>query len=250
MDEETAIGGAASRFPETRHSIVAAVGSGDPAARERAFGALVESYWKPVYKYVRVEWRIANEEAKDLTQGFFAAALEKGFFDRYDAGRARFRTFLRTCLDGFVANQRKAAGRLKRGGGVEVLPLDFEGADGELREHPIPAGTDPEELFQREWARSLFGLAVEQLRGELDVAGKAGDFRLFERYDLEGVESGEKITYGDLAAEFGLTVTQVTNRLAAVRRRFRALVLERLRGLCTSDEEFRAEARDLLGFEP
>lgn len=111
-------------FPETRHSIVRGVASQDEAERSRAFGALVESYWRPVYKYARLKWGLPREDAEDLTQAFFARALEKAFFDRYDPAQARFRTFLRTCLDGFAANDWKAARRLKRGGGAQTLSLD------------------------------------------------------------------------------------------------------------------------------
>src|SRR4051812_43139795 len=103
-------------FPATRYSVISAARSPDPNARRSAFALLVEAYWKPVYKYVRLKWQAAPEEAEDLTQAFFARAFEKDFFSSYDADKARFRTFLRTCLDGFISNERKAAQRLKRGG--------------------------------------------------------------------------------------------------------------------------------------
>ena len=104
------------RFPATRRSVVLAARDADPEVRRQAFGALVEGYWKPVYKYLRMKWRIDGEEARDLTQSFFVQALEKGTFERYEPGRARFRTFLRTCLDGFAVNEHRAALRIKRGG--------------------------------------------------------------------------------------------------------------------------------------
>ena len=78
MERDTDIGGGQSRFPATRHSAVVASASADPEERTRAFGTLVTSYWKPVYKYVRIKWNAGNEEAKDLTQGFFTQAMEKG----------------------------------------------------------------------------------------------------------------------------------------------------------------------------
>jgi DNA-directed RNA polymerase specialized sigma24 family protein len=106
-----------SAFPPTRASVVRAAASSDGEARRQAFGDLADGYWRPVYKYLRWRWRADRAEAEDLTQGFFARAYEKRFFDRFDPARARFRTFLRTCLDGYVANERQAAARLKRGGG-------------------------------------------------------------------------------------------------------------------------------------
>jgi DNA-directed RNA polymerase specialized sigma24 family protein len=249
MKGDTDLGGPAACFPATRCSLVRATADPDPQVRRDAFAALVAAYWKPVYKYLRLQKSLANEDAKDLTQAFFARALEKDFFASYDPARARFRTYLRVCLDRFVAKERTAAGRLKRGGGVALLSLDFAGAEGELRHQEPATDGDLEAFFHREWVRSLFGLAVESLREQCAAAGKPVHFALFERYDLDGADAVERPTYAQLAAEFGLPTTQVTNYLAAVRRQFRALVLDRLRATTGSDDEFRAEARALLGGE-
>ncbi len=222
MDPDTAIGGANGRFPATRISAVEALRSPDAVERTRGYDALVASYWKPVYKYVRIKWHKSNEDAKDLTQAFFARAIEKDFLLPYDPAKAAFRTFLRVCLDGFLANENQAAGRLKRGGDVVTEPLDFDGAEGELGRQPVSTELTGEEYFHREWRRHLFGLAVEQLRTECQAAGKTVRMQLFERYDLE--EGGA--TYEQLAAEFAIPVSQVTNALAAARRDFRRILLE------------------------
>ncbi len=81
-------------------------------------------------------------------------------------------------------------------------------------------------------------------------SGKTAPFALFERYDLEGPDAAQRLTYGRLAEEFGLSVTQVTNELAWARREFRRIVLETLREVSGSDAEYRAEARALLGVDP
>jgi RNA polymerase sigma factor (sigma-70 family) len=236
-------------FPLTRHSVVLGSASPDADTRQRAFASLVEAYWKPVYKYVRLKWQASPEEAEDLTQGFFARAFEKDFFRGYDPAKARFRTFLRTCLDGFMANERKAAGRLKRGGGVQHVALDFETAEGELRQHDVAVPADMEEYFEREWARSVLALSVDRLRVHYREARRETYFRVFERYDLDATASGERLTYSELANEIGVSAADVTNYLAAARRQFRAIVLERLRELTATDDEFRDEARRLLGVD-
>jgi RNA polymerase sigma factor (sigma-70 family) len=235
-------------FPATRHSVVLASRDPDPEIRRQAFAALVEGYWKPVYKYLRMKHRSDGEEARDLTQSFFLQALEKETFEHYDPARARFRTYLRTCLDGFAINERRAAQRLKRGGGTATLSLDFDGAEAELARQGAVEVANPEEYFHREWVRALFARAVEDLRRRCQASGRTHRFTVFERYDLE--DGPQRPTYAVLAAELGIPVTQVTNELAAARRDLRAGVLDALRKLTGSEAEFRAEARDALGFDP
>jgi RNA polymerase sigma factor (sigma-70 family) len=237
------------QVPDTRLSVIVAAGSADPEARRAAFATIAEFYWKPVYKYVRVRWRVTPEEAEDLTQGFFARALEKNYFAPYDSTRARFRTFLRTCLDGFIANARQAEGRLKRGGGARLVPLDIETAEGELRRHDVSVPADLDQYFEREWARSVLATAVARFHAACEASDRQLVFRVFERYDLQDPEHGERVSYGDLARELGVSTADVTNRLAAARREFRRIVLGCLRDLTSGDEEFRAEARRLLGIE-
>jgi RNA polymerase sigma factor (sigma-70 family) len=236
-------------FPPTRHSVISSAASGDADTRRDGFGVLVQAYWKPVYKYVRLRWRAAPEEAEDLTQAFFARAFEKRFLDPFDPSRARFRTFLRTCLDGFVANQRQAGQRLKRGGASTVVSFDALAAEGELRRQAAAPTQDFDEYFDREWARSVLALAVERFRAAAIAAGRERHVAVFTRYDLEAPDRDEPLTYADLARELGLAVTDVTNALNAARREFRAAVLECLRELTMSDDEFRAEARRLLGVQ-
>jgi len=246
-------GAGGERFPATRRSLLAAARDPDPEARRRAWDELVESYWRPVYKYLRWQWQEAAEEARDLTQEFFAAAFERRTLERYEPARARFRTYLRLCLDGFVLDQRKAASRLKRGGGQALLSLDYAGAEAELAAaggagFAATRPPDPEELFRREWVRTLFSLAIGDLRQQCESSGWALHFEIFARYDLAAA-AGSRPSYGALAADLGLSATQVTNHLAAARRRLRRLVLARLRRMTASAAEFRAEARDLLGVE-
>ena len=248
MDRDTDIGGPHHRFPITSHSAIIAAASDDQLVRQRALETIVASYWKPAYKYLRIKWQTSNEDAKDLTQGFFAAAIEKRYFNAYNPSLASFQTFFRTCLDRFVANEKKAAQRLKRGAGADHLSLDFAAAEAELVSHQPAPGVNPVEFFHREWVRSVFTMAIETLAVRCEQSGRRLHFTLFERYDLRD-EPGEKISYASLAKEFGLKTTDVTNYLASVRRDFRKILLEQVRELTGTEEEFRAEARALLGVE-
>jgi hypothetical protein len=134
---------------------------------------------------------------------------------------------------------------LKRGGDARLLSLDFESAEGELRQIEIPSPDSMDDFFDREWVRSVFGLSLERLRQECEERGKQMHFRLLEFYDID--EAGKELTYEQVGQRFELKTTDVTNYLAYARREFRRIVLEQLREMTGSEEEFRREARTLLG---
>jgi len=237
------------RFPPTRRSVIEAAGSIDREERERALETLCAGYWRPIYKYIRLRWNRPAEEAQDLTQGFFVEVLKRELLKRFDPAKARLRTFLRVCVDRFVSNEDKASRRQKRGGNVAHVALDFAAAEEELGgtvmdPASIPSPESLEEFFEKEWLRSLFGLAVEELHEFSSARGRERAFRLFEAYDLEGQET---VSYEQLAKGHGIAVTDVTNALAWARREFRRIALEHLRELCGSEEEFQREARATFG---
>jgi DNA-directed RNA polymerase specialized sigma24 family protein len=234
-------------FPSTQPSVVHALASSDAGARERAFDTIVTIYWKPVYKYIRLRWTMGHEDCEDHTQDFFRLAFEKEWLARYDAGRARFRTFLRTCVDGHVSNSRRAERRAKRGGGFTFVAMDFASAEREFLEGAPPPDADVEAYFHHEWVRAVFEHAVARLRAECDSAGKEVPFRLFVRYDVEPARTDARPSYAELAREFALPETQVTNFLAFARRRFRHHVLAALAELTGNQEEYGEAVRDLLG---
>jgi len=233
-------------FPATRHSIIERLRAGGNTLRRQAFGDVVDAYWKPVYTHLRLTWRLDPDDAQDATQGFFAEALEKGWLERFDPEKARFRTFLRVCADRFVQHRREAAATAKRGGDVDFVPLDFHGAERLALARLAAPAADPDALFHEEFVRALFERAVEAVRAELEAAGRSHVFAMFERYDLA---PGNGDSYAGLAAELGVSVAQVTNGLALARRRFREHALEALRRVCGSDDEFRRDARELFGVE-
>lgn len=230
-------------FPATHLSLVRRARSNDAGTRASAQDALAAVYWAPIYAHVRLSHHQDPADAEDLTQGFFVDALRRDLFARYDPERARFRTFVRRCVDSYVANAIQSEQRQKRGGGVSFVPIDV--ADVETR-LTTERDVDPDAVFHREWVRSVLVTAILRLREQYEAAGRGVHLALFERYDM----SDDPPTYAELAAEHGIPATQVTNWLAATRRDFRAIVLETLRDLSGSEEEFREEARALLGTTP
>jgi len=227
VDADTAIGGHGDRFPSTRLSLIEATASG---LSSEALDRVITIYWKPVYRFIRLKFHKNNEDAKDLTQGFFASALERDFFTRFDPEKASFRTYLRMAVERFAANQHAAANRQKRGGDTEFETLEEQAA----------ATESPEQVFEREWQRQLFSLALDSLRAHSEGCGKQLQFQIFQAYDLA---EGERPSYAELASQYGVPETSVTNYLAWARRTMRGFAMEQLRGTTAGWRELRDEMR-------
>lgn len=227
MDSDTAIGGPHNHFPTTQPSLLEATAAG---LSSDAMDRVIAIYWKPVYRLIRAKFRKDNEDAKDLTQGFFTTALQRDFFGRFDPAKASFRAYLRMAVERYAANQHAAANRQKRGGDIEFEPAGEQAA----------AGDSPEQAFEREWQRQLFSLALDDLRVHCEACGKQLQFRVFQDYDLA---EDEHLSYAELAARHGISEPSVTNHLAWARRMLRGFVAERLRGTTSSARECHEEMR-------
>lgn len=227
VDSDTDIGGPHDRFPSTQVSLLEATAAG---LSSEALDRVVALYWKPVYRFIRLKFYKNNEDAKDLTQGFFAAALQRDFFARFDPAKASFRTYLRMAVERFAANQYAATNRKKRGGDIQFEPVGDQAA----------ATESPEQAFEREWQRQLFSLALDDLQGHCDQCDKQLQFRVFQAYDLA---DAERPSYAELAVRHGIPETSVTNHLAWARRMLREFVTERLRGTTSGAQELRVEMR-------
>ena len=143
---------------------------------------------------------------------------------------------------------------MKRGGDAVHLSLDFHAAETELfraapQAREIASPESMEEFFEKEWVRSLFSLAVEALKAECEAAREADAFPAIRNL-RPGRRGATRASYDDLAREFGIAVTDVTNHLSFARREFRRIALEKLREMCASDDEFRREARAIFGVDP
>ena len=236
-DADTSLGGHSAAFPETQWSILRAAGGEGEIARA-AWSSVIELYWKPVYKYARVHWRQSNEDAKDLVQSFFAALLEQDVLAKFDPAKGSFRNYIRGCVDRYALKQNESARRLKRGGPLPLL-VDFECAEREL----TSGAASPEDVFLVEWRRQTFTLALDDLRRYCETSGYDLQYRVFARYDLA---ENERPRYSELAEEFAIPVTTVTNYLAWARRELRRRVTARLAPLTSGSTELRAEMRVLF----
>ena len=205
------------------------------------------TYWRPVYVYLRLRHRRSDCDAHDLTQSFFSQCWEDNTLASFDPARARFRTFVRTCIDRHVIDHRRSEGAKKRGGEWHHVALDVAQLERDTALIDEALQSDPERLFEAEWVRSLLHQALGDLRSTYTSQSVSLDLALFDEYDLA---EGERPSYADLAARHGVAVTTVTNRLAAVRRALRARLAERLREITATEEEYRHESYRIFGVHP
>jgi len=229
-------------FPATRHSLVAALGDAHEPTRARAFDAVVRLYWHPVAAYVRLRWPAVGDDADDVAQSFFTAALDGMYLARFDPARARFRTFLRLCVDRHAMNYLAHEGRQKRGGHDTHISLDALEIAAESDVH----GT-ADRLFRDAWVQHLFSIAIVRLRETLTASGRQQHYDVFAAYDLAPGDA--RPTYHALAEELRISPTQVTNWLHSTRRLLREIIVDELREAAASDAELRDDARALLGVD-
>jgi DNA-directed RNA polymerase specialized sigma24 family protein len=238
--------GAASRspggiFPVTQWSVFCGLGSTDEHARRAACETLTLLYWKPVWAFIRSTTRVSPEEAGDLTQDFFLWILETGFLSRADPNKGRFRGFVKTALQNYLAMTSRKERALKRGGGMRPLPLD-EAPEEELVDGT--GGSDPDKLLDRQWTAELLARALKRVRETYEEEGKPTHFAVFWEYYLA---ASDDLDYRAAAVKFDLSVKDVGNYLRNAKQRFRGILFAMVTETVTSPEELAAEWRDLFG---
>jgi RNA polymerase sigma-70 factor (ECF subfamily) len=212
--------GAPRRFQTTSWTLVLAAGDKDSPDAGTALSTLCTAYWHPVYAFIRRSGHDADE-ARDLTQAFFARVLEKNYFGDARRERGRFRTFLLTSVRNFLANERDRERALKRGGGRVPIPLEVD--DGE-RSYQIDPSHDltPERLFEQRWALAVIGSALNNVRERYERRKKADWFASLKPF-LTGAEPG---SYADLAAELKVSEGSLRVGVHRLRQQFAASLRE------------------------
>jgi RNA polymerase sigma factor (sigma-70 family) len=228
-------------FATTHWSLVLAAGKGASADAKGAVAALCQTYWYPLYAYVRRQGHQPND-AQDLTQEFFAQLLEKNYLQSADPERGRFRSFLLTAFKRFLTKEYEREKAKKRGGGTKLLPLDFEA--GEKRYNLEPAHEAPSErIYEQRWALTLLDRVFARLRDEFEHAGKQKEFACLKAY-LTG-ETGTP-AYQEAATELEMTEGAVKVAVHRLRRRYRDLVREEIAQTVARPEDIDEELRHLF----
>ncbi len=226
-------------FATTQWSLVLAAGEGANSKSDRALEKLCRTYWPPLYAYVRR--RVSDlHEAQDLTQAFFERLLEKRFLAQADPERGRFRAFLITAFQHFLAKEWDKARAQKRGGGLLTFSLDFASQDSSGNN--FATDLTAERLYERQWAITLLHRVMSRLQREMERSGKVRQFQVLK--ELIG-GSGDS-SYAAAAGE--LDISESAARMAASRMRgfYRELLRDEIAQTVSTPEEIDDEVRHLF----
>jgi len=228
-------------FETTHWSVVLSATQTGPD-RDRALERLCQVYWYPLYSFIRRRGYDAHE-AQDLTQGFFARFLEKNYLARADAAKGRFRTFLLSCVQSFLANEWDKQSALKRGGGVQIISLDCHSADERFR-HELAIDSTPENAFERQWVEAVLESVLQSLASEFKAAGKTDQFELLKIYL---VEDKGAVPFSEMARRLEVSEPAVKGIVRRMRQRYRDLFHEEIAQTVANPREVGEEIRYLAG---
>ena len=227
-------------FTTTHWSIVLAAQGPSPAA-QAALEKLCRMYWRPIYGFVRRQG-IQPEEAKDLTQGFFALLLERRDLEAVRKEKGRLRSYLLTSLKHFLTNERNRAMAIKRGEGQRLIPLE----DLHEREH---AGFEPsdtvtaDQIYERRWALSVLDHVLARLGDEYRAAG---NIQLFDRLEKSLTNEPDRLSPAETARELQMTEGAVRQAAYRLRQRYRQVLREEIAHTVIALGDIEDELRHLI----
>jgi DNA-directed RNA polymerase specialized sigma24 family protein len=228
-------------FLTTHWSVVLTAGSSDAVGARRALEKLCNTYWYPLYAYVRRR-NFSPHDAEDLTQEFFARFLEHDWVANADREKGRFRSFLLSAMNHFLANEWDKARAQKRGGGAPLLPLQFDTAETRYSREPADSVT-PEQDFERRWALTLLETVTRRLSAEYEQDGKG---ELFAALNPCLVGDRTAQPYEALARKLLLTEGAVKSAVHRLRQRYRAILREEIGSTVAGPGEVEEELRHLV----
>jgi RNA polymerase sigma-70 factor (ECF subfamily) len=248
-EDYTEMGGVGQAFLTTHWSLIEGVETSGDDQNRALIELLLQRYWKPVYCYLRRRG-YQNEQAKDLTQGFFhEVVLGRDLIRKAEQTKGRFRSFLLTALNRYLINvhtEQAARKRSPRGRFVA-----FDSAQMDDLPHPVTTLT-PEDAFTYAWVSELVEQVLAEVEAGCEAEGKSIHWQVFYARVLAPImEAVEAPSRGSICREYGIRDPDtVSNMLVTVKRRFQAALTRRLRDSVMSDEEAEAELKEIRRFLP
>jgi len=227
-------------FKTTHWSAVLEAGRADPTQTSAALADLCQAYWPPLYAYIRRSG-YSKEDAQDLTQEFFARLLEKQWLAQADQARGKFRSFLLSSMNHFLANEWRRSQTLKRGGGKPIASLDDSAEV--FYEAEWASAVTQEKVYEKRWALGLFDRALGRLQASYATDGKAAVYNSLKDFLSSDVGEGD---YARIGAELGVTKGAVAAAVHRLRQRYRQFVREEIAQTVANPADVDDEMRSLL----
>lgn len=228
-------------FQTTHWSLVLLAAERGTSDAEAAIAQLCAGYWQPVYGFLRRSGESVHA-AQDLTQEFFCRLLAKNYLQAADPQRGRFRSFLLAAVKHFLANERKAARTQKRGGGQQLLSLDFQKAETAYQSEPADQRT-PEQLFEQQWAVLLLERVLQRLEEQNSTPEKRAAWPLYRSALIPGSDA---LSHAEIASKLRTTEAAVKMTVHRLRKRYRELLRDEIAQTVAEPAEIEQEMRDLL----
>jgi len=228
-------------FATTHWSVVLTAGRGDTPGAQHALARLCQTYWYPLYAYVRRRG-YAPHDAQDLTQTFFARLLEHQSLTRADPDRGRFRSFILSAMNHFLISEWKRGMAQKRGGGSLTISLDLAAAEERFDLEPADPSA-PDQLFEKQWALTLLAEVLNRLEGEYQSEGK---IELFAGLKQTLTGSRESQPYAELSPLLGMNESAVKVAVHRLRKRYRELIRAEIANTLDQSEDVDGEMQHLF----
>lgn len=226
-------------FATTQWTLVLNVGRSDSTRARDALAQLCQTYWYPLYAYVRRRGE-PPEDAEDLTQGFFARLLQLESLADVRREKGKFRSFLLASLNHYLSDEWDRERAQKRGKG-QVIPLEAGVAETRFSREPTDMLT-PEKLFERKWAMTLLDLVVKKLLHEYESAGK-GPLFMALRFSIAGDKA--EVPYAQLATELGMSEPALRVAVHRLRQRYRQVLCDEIARTVATEAEVDGEIQYL-----
>jgi RNA polymerase sigma factor (sigma-70 family) len=228
-------------FATTHWSVVLSAGRSDTTRSQQALARLCQTYWYPLYFYVRRRGYSVHD-AQDLTQAFFARLLEHQSLTSADPDRGRFRSFILTAMNHFLTSEWKRGMAQKRGGGNQLISLDLAAAEERFDLEPADHSS-PDKLFEKQWALALLAEVLNRLEGEYQSEGKPDLFAALKQ-TLMG--SRESLPYAELAPCLWMNESAVKVAVHRLRKRYRELIRSEIANTLDHTQDVEAEMQHLF----
>jgi len=248
-DDYTDIGGAGGAFLTTHWTLIKEAGSSDEQNNRGLVSLLLDRYWKPVYCYLRRKG-YGNEQAKDLTQGFFhEVVLGQHLIEKADPAKGRFRSLLLIALDRYLGDVRERETAQKRVPKGQLVSLDV------VAPPEIPksiAGSAPELTFHYAWVSALLEQVLEEVERKCHEDGKDVHWGIFcDRVLHPIMDRKDPPPIKEIVTKYGISdESKASNMMVTVKRRLQVALKQYLRESVTSDEYVKGELEQIRQFSP